>query len=389
MSAALSGAARMGIPERPSAAASASRDPLAGRTVAVTGAGGYVARRLRERLSRAGARTVCVSRRRLRRLFPAERHVLTDGYSADDLAAALEGCSALVHLAGSGRVGPDGAPYCETNGAVAARAAAACDKAASAAGRGRGRRGRGMERIVYLSGLGVSASPTTSYFASKLSAERALASSAVPCTVLRPSFIVGRGDPLSRSLARQARRYGAVLVPGSGPHRTQPVHIDDACAALLAALRLPRLAGAVLDLVGPRTVPYRRLAAALAPPGAPLRTVPLAEAYRSALRDPSYAYGVDDLDIIVGGFTGDHEGLRRAAGLGPFTETEYVLRAYDRTRLRRADDLGPFTDAVRASQRRPRGRPPCQERPSCLSAPTQTPPGQSGRTRPSASTRAS
>lgn len=221
----MSGAARMGIPERPSAAASASsRDPLAGRTVAVTGAGGYVARRLRERLSRAGAHTVCVSRRRLHRLFPAERHVLTDAYSADDLAAALEGCSALVHLAGSGRVGPDGAPYCETNGAVAARAAAACDKAASAAGRG----GRRMERIVYLSGLGVSASPTTSYFASKLSAERALASSAVPCTVMRPSFIVGRGDPLSRSLARQARRYGAVLVPGSGPHRTQPVHIDDA-----------------------------------------------------------------------------------------------------------------------------------------------------------------
>ena len=359
----MSGAARMGIPERPSAAASASRDPLAGRTVAVTGAGGYVARRLRERLSRAGARTVCVSRRRLRRLFPAERHVLTDAYSADDLAAALEGCSALVHLAGSGRVGPDGAPYCETNGAVAARAAVACDKAASAAGR-RGR-GRGMERIVYLSGLGVSASPTTSYFASKLSAERALAASAVPCTVLRPSFIVGRGDPLSRSLARQARRYGAVLVPGSGPHRTQPVHIDDACAALLAALRLPRLAGAVLDLVGPRAVPYRRLAAALAPPGAPLRTVPLAEAYRSALRDPSYAYGVDDLDIIVGGFTGDHEGLRRAAG------------------------LGPFADAVRASRRLPRGRPPCQGRPSCRSAPTQTPPGQSGRTRPSASTRAS
>ena len=383
----------MGITELPAGAAAAAaavaaaaRVPLAGRTVAVTGASGYVARRLRERLSCAGARTVCVSRRRLHRLFPAERHVLTDGYSADDLAEALEGCSALVHLAGSGRIGPAGAPYCETNGAVAARAAAACDRAASAAG---GRRGSGMERIVYLSGLGVTASPTTSYFASKLSAERALAASAVPCTVLRPSFIVGRGDPLSRSLARQARRYGAVLVPGSGPHRTQPVHIDDACAALLAALRLPRLAGAVLDLVGPRTVPYRRLAAALAPPGTPLRTVPLAEAYRSALRDPSYAYGVDDLDIIVGGFTGDHEGLRRAAGLGPFVETECVFRAYARTRLRRAAGLGPFTDAVRASRRRPKGRPPCQGRPSCRSAPTQTPPGQSGRTRPSASTRAS
>lgn len=297
---------------------------LAGHAVAVTGAGGYVARRLREHLHRAGARTVCVSRRRLRRLFPAERHVETAAYSADDLAAALDGCSALVHLAGSGRVaGRAGEPHSESNGAVAARAAAACS----------GSRRR-IGRIVYLSGLGVSARPTTSYFASKLSAERALAASGVPCTVLRPSFIVGRGDPLSRSLARQARRYGAVLVPGSGPHMTQPIHIDDACLAVLAALRLPRLAGATLDLVGPRAVPYRRLAAALAPPGAPLRTVPFAEAYRSALRDPSYAYGVDDLGILAGGFTGNHQKLRRAAG------------------------LGPFADALRPERRRPRRRPP-------------------------------
>ena len=293
------------------------RPPLAGHVVAVTGASGYVARHLRERLYRAGARAVCVSRRRrLRgRLFPGERLAKAPGYSAGDLEAALKGCSAVVHLAGSGRVGPSGAPYSESNAAVASRVAAACRAAGS---------GSGMRRIVYLSGLGVSARPTTSYFASKLSAERALAASGVPCTILRPSFIVGRGDPLSRSLARQARRYGAVLVPGSGPHQTQPVHIDDACSAVLAALALPRLAGAVLDLVGPLTVPYGRLAAALAPPGAPLRTVPLAEAYRSAIRDPSYAYGTDDLDVIVGGFTGDHMHLRRAAGLGPFAD---ALRA--------------------------------------------------------------
>ena len=306
--------------------AAAPRPPPAGRVVAVTGASGYVARHLRERLYRAGTRAVCVSRRRLLggRLFPGERPVEAPGYSAGGLEAALEGCSAVVHLAGSGRVGPSGAPYSESNAAVAARVAAACRAAAAGSRGSRGSSGSGMRRIVYLSGLGVSARPTTSYFASKLSAERALAASGVPCTILRPSFIVGRGDPLSRSLARQARRYGAVLVPGSGPHQTQPIHIDDACSAVLAALALPRLAGAALDLVGPRAVPYRSLAAALAPPGAPLRTVPLAEAYRSALRDPSYAYGTDDLDVIVGGFTGDHARLRRAAGLGPFAD---ALRA--------------------------------------------------------------
>ena len=95
----------------------------------------------------------------------------------------------------------------------------------------------------------------------------------------------------------------------------------------MSAAQRGRLAGATLDLVGPRVIPYRRLAAALAPPGAPLRTVPLAEAYRSAVRDPSYAYGTDDLNILVGGFTGDHQALRKAAGVGRFVDVLAACRA--------------------------------------------------------------
>ena len=180
---------------------------LAGRSVAVTGAGGYIARHLRAALHRASARAVCISRRSMRRLYPAEKMVAVDGYAEKGLAAALRGCSTLVHLAGSGRVGTaSAAPYTESNEAVAARAAAAARSAAS------------VGRIVYLSGLGASKRATTSYFAAKYAAERALMSSRVPCTILRPSFVVGRGDPLSRGLAAQVRRHGSVLVPGSGPH---------------------------------------------------------------------------------------------------------------------------------------------------------------------------
>lgn len=330
--------------------------PPPGAAVAVTGASGYVARSLRAALAAAGCRAVCVSRRPVRGLLPSEASLVSAGYGTGELAAALEGCSALVHLAGAGRVGPaqSGAPYSESNEGIARRAAEAC-------------RAAGVGHAVYLSGLGASARATTPYFASKHAAERALASRVPVCTVLRPSFIVGScggggPDPLSRGLARQARRHGAVLVPGSGPHMTQPVHVGDACAAVLSALSGSRLAGRTADLVGPRAVPYRSLARALAPPGAPLRTVPLADAYRAAVTDPSYPYGTDDLNILVGGFTGDHARLRRLSG------------------------LPPFLDPLRAAAR---GRPHPGGRRRGRSAPTRTPRGQSGRTRPSRRTRAS
>lgn len=327
-------------------------------TVAVTGASGYVARSLRAALHRAGCRAACVSRRPLRGLLPSESAFVSAGYDAGELEAAFEGCSALVHLAGAGRIGgaSGASPYSESNEGVALRAARAC-------------RAAGVGRAVYLSGLGASARAATSYFASKYAAERALASHVRQCTVLRPSFIVGSfggggyADPLSRGLARQARRHGAILVPGSGPHKTQPVHIADACAAVLSALSGSRLAGRTADLVGPRAVPYRRLARLLAPPGAPLRTVPLADAYRAAVADRSYAYGTDDLNILVGGFTGDHARLRRLSGLPPFVDVLCMRAA--RGRLR------------------PGGRRPGR------SAPTRSPRGQSGRTRPSRRTRAS
>lgn len=333
-----------------------ARSRAARGTVAVTGAGGYVARSLRIALGRAGLRALCVSRRPVRALLPSETSFAAGRYVPGALAGALAGCPALVHLAGAGRIGPAAAPYSESNEAIAQRVGAACRKA-------------GVGHVVYLSGLGASARATTPYFASKYAAERALASQVARCTVLRPSFIVGTmggrcpSDPLSRGLAGQVRRYGAVLVPGSGPHATQPVHIADACAAILSALSDSRLAGRTADLVGPRIVSYRRLARMLAPPGAALRTVPLAEAYRAAVADPSYAYGPDDLNILVGGFTGDHARLRRLSGLPPFLDI--------------------------AEARPARGRQPRGGQPRGRSAPMRTPRGQSGRTRPSRRTRAS
>ena len=260
-----------------------------GFAVAVTGASGFVARRLISRL-RGSCRTVPISRS-------------DPGYGAG-LARAMRGCDAVAHLAGSGEPGGRGYGNAEVTEAVA--------RAASAAG---------AKNLVYLSGLGVSARSTSAYFASKLEAEKLARSSGIQYTVLRPSYIVGGSDYLSRCLRAQARR-GRILVPGDGSYTLQPVSADDAVSVIEKALRGGRFAGRVLDLVGPRKVRFAEYVRQFARPypNVSIERVPLAEALRAAVSG-DFPYSVDDLCLLLGGFEGDYGRLRRAYGadLSPVT----------------------------------------------------------------------
>lgn len=251
--------------------------------LAVTGASGFVARHL-ARHARGRHELVPISRS-------------GTGYGRAALARAMRGCDAVAHLGGSGRPGGRGYGNAETTEQVA-RAAA----------------GARVRRIVYLSGLGVSAKNTSAYFASKLEAERLIRSSGLEYAVLRPSYIVGGSDYLTRSLRSQARR-GQVLVPG-GAREIQPVSVLDAVRVIERAAQGGRFANRTLDLVGPESVPFeayvRRFlrSAGLA---ARIRRVPAAEALRLAVSG-RFPYSADDLCILAGGFEGDYGALRRAYG---------------------------------------------------------------------------
>ena len=279
---------------------------------AVSGASGFVARNLRALLASRGIPVTCISRGRVR-LRRGEEAAASPSYSEADLLPALRRCGALVHLAGSGRAAPP--RYSDSNAGLAARMARMCRRA-------------GVRRIVYLSGLGASPRAATAYFASKYEAERAVALSGVQYTVFRPSFIMGRGDPLSRRLRGQMRRRaGRLAVPGSGEYEMQPIHVGDACEAIAAAaagLR-PGLANATVDLVGPDVVTYNELLSGVRHAG--IDRIGLEEAYRAAVRDPAAEFGPDDLNILVGGFTGDFGRLRRLAGMGRFRGYGEALEA--------------------------------------------------------------
>ena len=252
--------------------------------IAVTGASGFVARAF---VAGVGAhhKLVGISRS-------------GTGYGITRMARAMRGCEVVVHLAGSGK--PDGWGYAN------AQLTDAVVRAAKQAG---------VHRIVYLSGLGVSAKNTSAYFASKLEAERLVRSSGLEYALLRPSYIVGKSDYLTHSLRSQARR-GKVLVPGDGSYTLQPVLIHEAVHVIENAAHGKRFVGRALDLVGPAKISfaqYVRFFLRSSGLAASIKHVPLGEALRLSVSG-NFPYSADDMYLLLGGFEGDYEKLRRAHG---------------------------------------------------------------------------
>jgi NADH dehydrogenase len=273
------------------------------RRLAVTGANGFVGRHVVAAARAAGWDVAGVVRSARGSSVVEEAGgtpVLVPALDAGALAAAFAGATAVAHLA---QIGSEGA---ETYEAVNVEGTRRVAEAALRAGVG---------RIAFFSGLGVArygmARRTTNrYFLSKLAAEAALFRSGLAVTVFRPSYVVGPGDGLVRSLLREIAA-GSVERPGDGRYRMQPVAVADAAAAILAAAG-GDAAGAdpphrVHDLVGPEPITYDAFVARLAARARALGrkaeysmlSVPVAEADRQARAGGYRGMAPDELDCLL------------------------------------------------------------------------------------------
>ena len=273
-----------------------------GRRIAVTGANGFVGLHLLKAARAAGWDAVGVVRspRAAAQVESAGAtpHVVP-ALEAAGLAPAFAGAQAVAHLAQIGAEGP-AATFDEVNVAGTREVAAASVRA-------------GVPRIAFFSGLGVAhygmAPRTTNrYFLSKLAAEATLFASGLSVAIFRPSYVVGPGDALVRSLLEEMAG-GVVERPGDGRYRLQPVAVSDAAAAILSACGY-QTAGhphRVFDLVGPERVTYdgfiARLAARARARGLPvehsLRGIPIEEADRQARAGGYRGMRSDELDCML------------------------------------------------------------------------------------------
>ena len=123
----------------------------------------------------------------------------------------------------------------------------------------------GVDRIVYLGGLGDDQDMLSGHLRSRREVETLLGSTGVPVTTLRAGIIVGHGG-ISWEMTRQlVEHLPAMITPRWVRTKTQPIAIDDVIRYLVGVFELPEARGRTFDIGGPEVLEYiemmRRVAA--------------------------------------------------------------------------------------------------------------------------------
>lgn len=210
-------------------------------TVLVTGATGFIGRRLVPALLDAGHDVRAMTRRPDDYDGPGEP-VGADVMDADSLGPALEGVDVAIYLVHS-----LDDPDFERKDADAARNFSAAAAAA------------GLQQIVYMGGLGDEGQDLSPHLRSRREVEGLLGSGGVPVTVLRAAIVVGHGG-ISWELTRQlVKNLPAMVVPKWVGTRTQPIAIDDVVRYLAGVVGKEEALGRVFEIGGPDQLTYREM----------------------------------------------------------------------------------------------------------------------------------
>lgn len=206
--------------------------------IAVAGSSGFIGRRLVPALEDAGHDVRALTRH-------------PDSYAGDGapmladvsrpatLLPALQGCDVAYYLVHS----LDQRDFVARD----ASAARAFGEAAATAG---------VQRIVYLGGLGDSSTKLSAHLRSRQQVEGLLASGGVPVTTLRAGIIIGDGGTSWELVHKMVERVPVLVVPTWARTRTQPIAIDDVTRYLTAVLTITDHKNHTFEIGGAEVLRY-------------------------------------------------------------------------------------------------------------------------------------
>jgi uncharacterized protein YbjT (DUF2867 family) len=166
-----------------------------------------------------------------------------DALNEEVLTKALQGTEAVYYLVHS--MEP------KTDFATVDREAAVClTRAAERAG---------VQRVLYLGGLGAEGSGLSAHLRSRAEVSKVLASGTATVTTLRAAMIIGSGSASFEMLRYLVDRLPVMITPRWISTVSQPVAIRNVLDYLIGCLEHPETAGKTFDIGGPDILTYREL----------------------------------------------------------------------------------------------------------------------------------
>jgi uncharacterized protein YbjT (DUF2867 family) len=213
------------------------------RRVLVTGATGYVGGRLIRLLVEDGWSVRCLARQpeRLAPRLPEGAEVVRgDLLDATSLPAAMEGVTVAYYLVHS--MGATG--DFERQDRVAAENFGAAAKAA------------GIQRIIYLGGLGEDAPELSVHLRSRHEVGKRLRASGVPVLEFRASIIIGSGSLSFEMIRALVERLPIMITPRWIDVTAQPIAIEDVLSYLRQSASREASDSVIFEIGGPDRVTY-------------------------------------------------------------------------------------------------------------------------------------
>ncbi|WP_435196212.1 NAD(P)H-binding protein [Natronomonas sp. EA1] len=214
----------------------------------VTGATGCIGSRLVRVLHEAGHDVVALVRDPARYDPPPGVTVAVGdllGFGWEDALEGVDAAYYLVHSMGGGE------GYAERDRRAAHNFAAAAAEA-------------GVDRVIYLGGLGDDDADLSPHLKSRREVEYILAEGDYDFTALRAGIIIGAGSTSFELVRQLAKRLPVMVTPKWVQTRCQPIALADVIAYLAGVLDAPETRGETYEIGGPEVMTYETVLRAVA-----------------------------------------------------------------------------------------------------------------------------
>lgn len=210
----------------------------------ITGATGFIGRRLTAELLKRGCSVRCMVRRDSAGIAEGAEVMRADMLDRESLLPVMAGVDTvfyLVHSMGGGRSGFD------------RRDREAAGNFVRAAGKS------GVRRVIYLGGLGETGDNLSEHLKSRMEVADILRSGTFSTTFLRAAVIIGAGGASFELVRGLVERLPVMVTPRWVSTRCQPIAVGDVISYLAGCLANERTIGRTFDIGGPEILTYREM----------------------------------------------------------------------------------------------------------------------------------